>query len=1178
MNLPFQTVHITGLAPTSAPRNLFFFAPVYNEHGKLVDLQRRMAAPATPSDYLAGTCLSDWIAPSAGAVLDRLWSLLEQGTVCRLTYQPATDKVGQLLITPMDGGYLVELLADLPADAMSVGAESELVSAGQTTEQRTDYFAQAGSCSLSKQDSSLDATNQLLEAIVSNTPVGLALLRPIWQSGCLTDFSYLWTNPAHAALIGYSTIQLAGQRFKALHPSATSAGLFDRLANVAQTGQSLHYQKQVQHDGLSLWGEFAIIRVGENVLFTVMDISPLMEAKALLSKKNSQLEIGMAERTKQVRQLSTLQNAILKHAGQAIISTNSDGIVQTVNQATETLLGLSASELIGKVARLKSESTHSSLPVITFCPYDSEEVYNFFAQPTEEECGYVQQECLLATRNGRLAPVLLTVSQLKNEDGSVLGYMGIATDISALKLAEAKLRQKNQILDTFFAGALDMHCIADRKGFLLEVNRAFQDVMGYSAGELRTIPFLQLIHPTEQAKVSTEVLKKSQQQPVRNRINKWRCKDGTYRIVEWSALGVDGLVYGSARDITDRQAAEDQLYQLHERLQLATKAAGQGIWENDLINGQVIWDERLWELHGLSLPVRPLTFADFLSFVHPDDLPALMAKAQAEHVGKEDTVTNVYRIVCPNGAVRYLETNGRIVRDSSGKAIRLIGVAWDVTRRKLDEENLRASEQRYRSLVDHLDTVVFQTDAEGKWVYLNPAWEVVTGFSVEESLGGYFLDSILPEDYAETRQMYEEIKAGQRMGVRHTIRYIRKGGGYRWVDVNAQVLLNDVHMRMGISGTLTDITERKMAEEAIQESEQRFREIAENVDEVFCILDSKKPRFLYVNPAFEKFTGVSSPEIYRKSSLFLPRIVEEDRSLIQTIFQDSVSGSELTFRARHRDGSLRWLNARVFGVTNEAGVLIRRIGVATDITTAIEKEQILKTSLQNERTLNTLKSQFITTASHEFRTPLMAISSSTELVKHYMAREDIRPVLPIINKHLTAILTKVASLNELIGDTLTLSKIEQGKIDVQLASTDLAALCKFLVVSTSADSKDKRQIDFQVIGKDVALLVDKKLMNHILTNLLMNAIKFSTKSVSLTITYEQTDVKIAVSDQGIGIPKKDLPHLFDKFFRASNAANYQGSGLGLAICQEYISLMQGQIGVTSKEGAGTTFTITLPYA
>ncbi|GAB3027862.1 hypothetical protein GCM10027185_29850 [Spirosoma pulveris] len=1100
--------------------------------------------------------------------------MLENGIGCRLAYELATGKPGQLLISPMNGGYLVELLAGNPVDSIPANVEPDNL----PVEQCEWASAHPRSFFLTKQSSPSDTVNQLLEAIVANTPVGLAFLQPVWEEGNITDFSYLWTNPAHAAMIGYSTSQLAGKHFKALHPSATNAGLFDRLAHVAQTGKTLHYQKQVQHDGICLWGEFRIVRVGENVLFTVMDISPLMEAKELLSQKNAQLEKGIAERTKQVQKLSTLQNAILRHAGQAILSTNPDGIVQTVNQATETLLGLSANELIGKVARLKSEITESWDPVISFCSYDPDESYNFFSQSVVAEKGYVQQECLLTTRNGRLVPVLLTVSRLEDEDGSTLGYMGIATDISALKLAEARLLQKNQILDTFFAGALDMHCIADRKGLLLEVNHAFQEVTGFSSSELRTMPLLKLIHPDEQAFVAKEVVKKSQQEPVRNQINRWRCKDGTYRIIEWSAIGIKGLLYGSARDITDRQLAEDQLRQLHERLQLATQAAGQGIWENNLITGTVIWDERLWELHGLTLPVRPLTYADFLATVHPEDLPALMAKSQHELAGKGDTISNVYRIVCPNGVVRYLETNGRIIRDSVGKPIRLIGVAWDVTRRKLDEENLRTSEQRYRSLVDHLDTIVFQTNEVGRWVYLNPAWEVITGFSVEESLGGFFLDSILPEDHAETLLLFEQIKAGQRTTVRHVIRYVHKEGGFRWIDVNAQIVPGDGHVWMGVTGTLTDITERKMAEEAIQESEQRFREIAENVDEVFCIVDSEKPRFLYVNPAFEKFTGVSSQALYADSSLFLPRIAKQDRTLIQTIFKDSVSGSELTFRARHRDGSLRWLHARVFGVTNEAGVLIRRIGVATDITTAIEKEQILETSLQNERSLNTLKSQFITTASHEFRTPLMAISSSAELVRHYIAGEDVSLVLPVIDKHLTAILTKVVSLNELISDTLTLSKIEQGKIDVQLVYTNLGALCKALIASTFSESKDNRQIDVKLVGEAVDVLVDKKLMHHILTNLLMNAIKFSTKNVSLTLTYSATEVKIAVSDQGIGIPKKDLPHLFDKFFRAGNAISYQGSGLGLAICQEYTNLMNGQISVLTKEGAGTTFTITLPYA
>jgi signal transduction histidine kinase len=318
--------------------------------------------------------------------------------------------------------------------------------------------------------------------------------------------------------------------------------------------------------------------------------------------------------------------------------------------------------------------------------------------------------------------------------------------------------------------------------------------------------------------------------------------------------------------------------------------------------------------------------------------------------------------------------------------------------------------------------------------------------------------------------------------------------------------------------------------------------------------------------------------LYERAASFLDNVVEDDRPIVEEAFRKQDPNITYQFRAVYKDNSIHWLRVKALGIRNAEGVVTRRIGIAADITLAIEKEQLLQDSLARERSLNALKSKFISIASHEFRTPLMSISSSTELARYYVNREEENASTPAIRKHLDTVLNQVQALNELIHDTLVVSKAEQGKIEVVLEPVDLIALSQLLTTSTFGDREDGRRVNMTVTGEPRPVQVDRKLMTHVLSNLLSNAFKFSEGAVELRLSFASQEVRITVHDEGIGIPAKDLPHLFGKFYRASNAGHIQGTGLGLAICQEYISLQQGLLEVDSQEGVGTTITAILPLS
>jgi PAS domain S-box-containing protein len=901
--------------------------------------------------------------------------------------------------------------------------------------------------------------NPLLLAVVNTSPVGLALLRPVYEAGRIVDFTYLLTNPVNSLITGVKQEELLSKSLVTIFPFVLTNGMFNRLAEVVETGQSQAFQLWANLEPGELWGDYTITQVGTNVLLTINNITPIKQIEDELRKTNLELEQRVAERTAQIQQLSAMQRAILQYAGLAITATDHNGLIQLVNPALEELTGYQADELVGKMTagELREPSFHQKQidllkPDINDLSLVGEDVVAAYVAKYK----FLRRENMMLTKEGKQIPVLSTVSGLYNDAHTLTGFVDIVTDISYLK------------------------------------------------------------------------------------------------------------------------TIEQELVQARHRSQIATKAGKLGIWEWNLQTDEFELEEHFYTYFDLPNNIRIRHVDDLKYLIHPADL--LYFNQYVDEIRTGRKVFDVeFRVIMPmTKTLRYIKADGLFLKNEAGVSNRMIGVIRDRTTKRLAEHALRTSEQRYRSLVDQLKEIIFQTNENGFWTYLNPAWEQITGFTVEESLGGYFLDSIVEEDREKTQALFNKIRAYQQTQISHVIRYIHKGGGYRWIEVVAEINVDQHNQFAGVTGTLTDITARKEAEEAIKESEQRFREIADNVDELFWIRDINEPRFLYVNRTFERYTGKSVEQLYADPFTFLTFVLEEDRAVLLDAFLSNEPGSVFRFRTQHQNGSIRWLEARVFIVKNEEGVLTRRIGVATDITTAIEKEQILEESLNRERMLNTLKSQFISTASHEFRTPLTAISSSIDLVKHYIQMDAGSPLMPLISKHADTISQKVIALNDLITDTLTISKIEEGGIAVHLELTDLVALSEELVSCTFNDREDKRHVEIQVTGLPTEVKIDRKLMNHVLTNLLTNAFKFSTKNPVLKITFCAEAAAVSISDKGIGIPQNDLGNLFSKFFRASNAVGFQGTGLGLAICQEYVHLQKGHIKVNSTEGVGTTVTVILP--
>ncbi|RDB02539.1 sensor histidine kinase [Runella aurantiaca] len=237
------------------------------------------------------------------------------------------------------------------------------------------------------------------------------------------------------------------------------------------------------------------------------------------------------------------------------------------------------------------------------------------------------------------------------------------------------------------------------------------------------------------------------------------------------------------------------------------------------------------------------------------------------------------------------------------------------------------------------------------------------------------------------------------------------------------------------------------------------------------------------------------------------------------------------------------------------------------------KEELAK-ALERERELGALKSRFVSLASHEFRTPLTAILTSTTLVEKYVdgAQQDK------IHKHLGRIRASVNHLNEILEEFLSLGRLEEGKVEIHTNRVNLAQLVEEILEVMQGILKPGQTIQTFFSSADV-IIIDVTLLRNIILNLLTNAVKYSDAESSITVegTCKDGLLTLIVQDSGIGISEEDQKHLFERFFRAKNAANISGTGLGLHIVNQYVNLLGGHITLASVLNQGTTVTITLPY-
>ncbi len=531
-----------------------------------------------------------------------------------------------------------------------------------------------------------------------------------------------------------------------------------------------------------------------------------------------------------------------------------------------------------------------------------------------------------------------------------------------------------------------------------------------------------------------------------------------------------------------------------------------------------------------------------------------------------------------------IHTVTSLIRGDAGEITGYVAINRDISIRKETERKLEESEQFLRAIFEGTQTAIFvisvTDEGEFRFVAINPAYEHVSGFtaSVMVNKTPDELPGVGPEITAQIRENYQKcLETRQPMTYEDKIKL--NGEDSWWLTQLTPIITPDGNIHT-IVGTGLNITELRLAEKALRENELFLRTIFESEQVYILVVDVLEDGdfiFTGLSPGFAQSTGLIPESILGKRVEEVATWPPELQTHLKGQYNRClIEGVPITFEV---PGETRWWLTHLSPLRDSAGRIFRLIGSSMEITERKRMEKAseelvrLEMELEKERELRSFQTRVMTMITHDFKTPLATIQTSTDLLKRYAERFTGEAIL----NRLDRIQAQVRVLDELVDETIALRRSEIYDYIPQPEIIDLTSFLKMTINDVVDYTENSNPIDARFNGNSTGIF-DATLLRQIAINLIMNAVKYSPHNTPIQVRCTcQTDrLELIVEDSGIGIPEEEQEHIFKLFYRAGNAVNLQGNGMGLAIVKQAVEWHGGSIVMTSQLNQGTRFVVTLP--
>jgi|GEM_PF-1401342 len=885
----------------------------------------------------------------------------------------------------------------------------------------------------------------------------------------------------------------------------------------------------------------------------------LKQAKAEINRLNQELEQKVEERTTELRRvneelraeiaerkLAEMQSRTLADAiPHQIWSGPGDGTLDYCNKRWRSYMGLEQEDLTGYGWQ---NMVH---------PDDRERVLKAWHESVSNGTPY-QQEKRHRGADGTYRWFLSLGVPLRDPEGRIVRWYGTNTDIEDRKRAEEALRESEARFRRLLSSNIIGVVFWNRNGEIREANDLFLETIGYTREDLcrGEIDWKKLTPPeyaAKDAKAIDELLATGTCTPFEKEYVR---KDGErVAVLVGSALFDVEKQAGTSfiLDITERKQNEERLRESETRFRQLAENISQIFWLADPDATRVHYVspayEEIWGSSCASLRANP---ASWMDSIHPEDRERIAEEERLQLLtGQHD---HTYRIVRPDSSIRWIRDRAFPVRDESGNLIRIAGIAEDITERKQNEERLR----EYEKVVEGLEEMIVVVDRDYRYLLANRAFLKYRGVEWED-LVGHLVPELLAEGVFENvvKEKLDECLRGN--PVQYEMKYCYPQHGER----DLLISYFPIEGRAGIDRVacvLQDITERKKAEAALRESETRFRQIAENIEEMFWITDLKGSKTIYMSPAYERITGRSCESLYAAPKSWREDIHPEDRLRMEATFaSDPGSTGDYSYRIVRPDGSIRWIRDRGFPVRDESGEVVRFAGIAEDITASKCAEKELQQVNEQLRVLSRRlfhvrdeERRHLARELHdEIGQTLTAAKINLDSIGRSGASDQtsrLNETITILDKLLRQVRQISLDLHPSLLDDLGLAPALRSLLDQQARRAGLRA--QFSAVEPLANITR----GIQITGFRIA--------QEAITNILRHA---NAGFVSVHLRTETDELRMKIVDDGRGFDPAEI-----------EGRTCSDRGFGLMGMRERAGSVGGRVQIVSSPGMGTTVEVSLP--